>query len=1075
MSEEQGTLAALAGLLADAVRPLEEAFADPERFEALMLSLGFGAPGLPPSYLAVAEAATDVLKAVEELPAEPGPADWLGVLARSGSVFDAVSALTEAPAGLDPGQFLPELARRLPEYLLAEELRRSAPAWYSSLALLGVIQAESHPGEGEVPPFTRIHFDWAQIPARLGDPGSLPRLLWGWGTDDLDLTIVFEALSELVESLGLPTSLDRLSDGQAAVLQDGAAVPPVQAARDGLTVLLADPEIAGQRFDLGVQLVELPPEGPAPAGLALRPIVPSGLEEEIDLGGGWVFGVRVGTDLGQQFAVVARPGELLLRFPGAPGQALPSAGFGVSLKLAPEQPVLLFGQPAQTRLQLTGAALGARLDLHGTDLELGFSVGLEGLALIISAGGADGFLGSVLGGQELTIDVPFELAWTSATGFSLKTRAGFDLTVHPGIDLGLIAFDRVDLALHLDVGSGAGPPALVVRVAAAFSGKLGPFSYAVDRLGVELPVSFAPGNAGPFDLSLRPAWPTGLGLAIKTPAVSGGGFLSLDPEAGRYAGIFELTIVGTVSVKVIGIITTKLPDGSPGFALLIIITADGFTPVQLGMGFVLTGIGGLIALNRTIDVEAVRGGLSSGVLDSVLFAKNPVANAERILSTLETIFPLAPDRLLVGPLVEIGWGSPPVVKVRLALLLELPQPLRAVLLAALAVTLPTADKAVVELHVDAIGVLDLSKGELALDASLHHSRLWKFTLTGDLALRLNWGDDPMFLLSVGGFHPRFTPPAGLRALQRLTFSLSDSENPKIRFQTYFAVTANTIQLGARVEIAASVGGFGLSGGGAFDALVQWVPFGVDVIFQAWVKITAGGSTLLAAQVEVEITGPQPWHVVGSVSFSILWFSVSVGIDFTVGDPLAPVALAAVDVVALLWAEITRAESWSAALPAAVTPGVTLGGGTHPLAVISVRQKVVPLGTLVTRVGAQHPAAGPRAYDLDVEAAGGLAAVALTEEFAPAQFSEQTEDEKLTRPSFVSLPAGLSFRSTGAAAPLERAVSTDLSFESLELTTLDKPATPTAPRAVATTGHLLAELPRPAADAAEVARTAVIAS
>ena len=136
-------------------------------------------------------------------------------------------------------------------------------------------------------------------------------------------------------------------------------------------------------------------------------------------------------------------------------------------------------------------------------------------------------------------------------------------------------------------------------------------------------------------------------------------FLVFDDAAGRYAGVFELTIAGVVSVKAIGLITTKMPDGGPGFALLILITAEGFAPgCPIGMGFTLTGIGGLIALNRTVgDADKVRGGLRDGVLDSIMFVKDPVKNADRVLQTLDTVFPLAADRLVIGPLVEIELGN----------------------------------------------------------------------------------------------------------------------------------------------------------------------------------------------------------------------------------------------------------------------------------------------------------------------------------------------------------------------------------------------------------------------------------
>jgi len=48
-----------------------------------------------------------------------------------------------------------------------------------------------------------------------------------------------------------------------------------------------------------------------------------------------------------------------------------------------------------------------------------------------------------------------------------------------------------------------------------------------------------------------------------------------------------------------GLLTTKLPDGKDGFSLVISILAE-FQPIQIGFGFALTGVGGLIGINRQI-------------------------------------------------------------------------------------------------------------------------------------------------------------------------------------------------------------------------------------------------------------------------------------------------------------------------------------------------------------------------------------------------------------------------------------------------------------------------------------------
>ena len=48
-----------------------------------------------------------------------------------------------------------------------------------------------------------------------------------------------------------------------------------------------------------------------------------------------------------------------------------------------------------------------------------------------------------------------------------------------------------------------------------------------------------------------------------------------------------------LAIRAIGFITTKNPDGSPGFSLLIILSVEFGTGIQLGFGFTLIAVGGL--------------------------------------------------------------------------------------------------------------------------------------------------------------------------------------------------------------------------------------------------------------------------------------------------------------------------------------------------------------------------------------------------------------------------------------------------------------------------------------------------
>ena len=123
-----------------------------------------------------------------------------------------------------------------------------------------------------------------------------------------------------------------------------------------------------------------------------------------------------------------------------------------------------------------------------------------------------------------------------------------------------------------------------------------------------------------------------MGLVIDASVVVGGGFLCFDPQKEEYSGVLQLEIAEKISVKAIGLLTTRLPDGSKGYSLVLIIFVEGFTPIQLGFGFALTGIGGLLAINRTFNEDALRTGLKNHTLDSVMFPHDPIRNAPQIIS-----------------------------------------------------------------------------------------------------------------------------------------------------------------------------------------------------------------------------------------------------------------------------------------------------------------------------------------------------------------------------------------------------------------------------------------------------------
>jgi hypothetical protein len=121
-------------------------------------------------------------------------------------------------------------------------------------------------------------------------------------------------------------------------------------------------------------------------------------------------------------------------------------------------------------------------------------------------------------------------------------------------------------------------------------------------MGLKSLIKFEKGNLGFADADLKFKPPTGIGLKVEGDSISGGGFLSFDFEEERYVGAIELSFEDELSLKAIGILATKLPGQDDGYSLLILITAE-FQPVNIGLGFTLNGVGGIIALNRTMDFD----------------------------------------------------------------------------------------------------------------------------------------------------------------------------------------------------------------------------------------------------------------------------------------------------------------------------------------------------------------------------------------------------------------------------------------------------------------------------------------
>ena len=428
--------------------------------------------------------------------------------------------------------------------------------------------------------------------------------------------------------------------------------------------------------------------------------------------------------------------------------------------------------------------------------DVGIEGRIEGGRFVISLADADGFVGSIMSGFALESNFDLAFGWTAGGGVYFSGSGGLEIKLPTHIDLGPIEIMGLTFRIGIEAGG------LPITLSADIKGELGPMAAVVEGIGVQAIFGFAEegsGNLGPVDLSFAFKPPTGVGLSLDVGIVKGGGYLFIDTARGEYAGALELEFADFLSLHAIGFITTKNPDGSPGFSLLIIITVEFPGGLQLGYGFTLLGVGGLLGINRSMNLQALMEGVRTNAVESVMFPHDVVANAPRILSDLRAFFPAKQGTFLIGPMIKLGWGTPTLISVSVGVIIEIPGNIAIV--GVLKVVLPTEEAALLKLQVNFAGAIEFDKKRLYFFAALYDSRILFMTLEGEMGLLVAWGDEPDFVLSVGGFHPSFQPPPlPFPSPKRMVVSILDTDWARIRVTNYFAVTSNTVQFGAGAEL-----------------------------------------------------------------------------------------------------------------------------------------------------------------------------------------------------------------------------------------------------------------------------------
>jgi hypothetical protein len=1015
---------------------------------ALLRSLGWD---LPPGATDVGLAAADfsafitTLDSLED--AINSGADDVTIAGKFGELFlelqPAIVHLREAIAGLsatgdylDKTQIKSEFLDRLIGMLVASRIGSASQFAFVLFQFFGVLTLRRYDADPSIYQVEHVRstVDWHALTRMITDPIGLLESRYGWGTaaflgNDFvsNLSALLEVMSEPVRVRQLPRRVEEQLTGQSVPEADTAP------AKQLIASILRGGEASG--VDVGVSFYPLRPTTPGglDAGIGVSPFVYGTTDLSFPLTSELVLSFDATVALDSGIALSFRPGAPIalkagLMDPGGvvdqvSGKALVLLTLGAAAadatSAAPSSntpapdgsnpqatgPYTLIALPGGGVVEVASITFGGGVDVAQGSLSPSFALKLTGGHASLRPDGSDSFVSSLIPSNGVDMKFDFGVRWSSTQGFSFEGSA----SASTDIPLNLSIAGLVLSGLHLGVLPSDTGIAFEVSVVAGAS--IGPIAVLLQRFGALVTLNGQDGNLGPFDLSLDFKPPSGVGLAVDTGGVSGGGFLSFDPAQHEYTGVLQLQF-NELALQAFGIITTQVA-GSDGYSLIALVDAN-FPPIELGLGFTLDGVGGLLAIHRTAAVDALRTAMKAGQLSTILFPKNAITNAAQILAQLDALFPTAPGRFLFGPMALIGWGTPTVLTASIAVILELPEPIEIIILGVLQAKFPTPSAPLVKLNMDALGVIDFSQDEVSLDATLFDSKLITFTISGDMALRANWSSQGEFLLSIGGFHPQFTPPPGFPTLKRITIDMPSGIVSKLRLAAYLAVTSNSLQFGAALDVFIGVSGFGLSGHLGFDALLQLNPFHFEADISGSIALTAGGDDLMSVSLDATLTGPAPWNIAGKFKVHIVFFDVHISFSQSWGLDAPSQQVSTIDVGALLSTTLADPRSWNVQLPTGLSALVSTrqvddptAVFAHPLARIGVHERLVPLDLAITRFGQATPS-GATEFSI-TKFQIGTATVdydPVQDQFAPAQFFDLSDTDKLSRPSFELHDAGV---------------------------------------------------------------------
>ena len=576
----------LAGF-ADSLQPVRDAVASPTAFAGFLKQFGWT---LSDVNLAQITSALKDLGTLASNPSSLSLEQLTSDLISAGKVIRGIAA-TGAPAA-----FISTFPRELLDYLVYSAVATQVPGLFGILHFIGIfweqrVAADTMTGRAEHVEFI---VDWSRLGPLADQPLETIASTYGWGG-------AFDG-DALVRSIGI---LVRGFGGQAGIygadpqLVDQYYAHAAPASVGLRNVIISVPELnasvssgsAAGTIKLAVLALPIPPNSTTAAaadGVAVMPVITGQAADTINLTDAITLTLS-GDFLTRPVRAEFHPGSAIVR--AATGDTHIDASVRLDAKAPPATPWLPIGNATSSSLRTVRGARRVRPHRHDRRRHgahrgdrAGYGRARDRLQRGRQPDAGDGHQVADAKpdrNHHQMVEQDRLLAWRSAEDRDQhsgeQSLAGVATLQAIGFALGATSNGRLEFDAMLTGSTSIGPVQLEIQ-------NVGLAVYIIPSAN-----SSPPGALGNIDFGFGFKSPSGVGVAIDSSGLTGGGFLSHDDAASQYAGMLQLSYQA-FQLQAFGLITTKLPTG-PGYSMVAMVDAT-FPPIELVAGFTLNGVGG---------------------------------------------------------------------------------------------------------------------------------------------------------------------------------------------------------------------------------------------------------------------------------------------------------------------------------------------------------------------------------------------------------------------------------------------------------------------------------------------------